>query len=496
MIRFPRSARLIRFGGAFAAALWLAGCAVNPATGERQMTALVSSEQEAAIGAEEHPKVTAQFGGRYDDPRLQTYVERVGRRLVAGTEQAGSAFTFTVLDSDMVNAFALPGGYVYITRGLLVLTNSEAELAAVMAHEIGHVTARHTAERMTRSTLANLLVTGLGIATGSAELAQVGGVASEMVLSGYSRDQEMQADELGVRYLGRTGYDPGAMAAFLATMQRDAQLRALIAERPGEEDKAWFFSTHPRTGERVEHAAALARTAPIPTAAHGRESRDGDSHLAVLDGLIYGESPDHGFVRGNRFVHPKLGFAFEVPAEFKLVNGQQRVLAAGSQGAGLVFDTGPRRGIPSMADYLERVWAPDVPLRQVETIDINGLPAATGVARGSGRNGPVDVRLVAIGFSPDRVYRFTFVTPPGRTAALADDLKRTTYSFRRLRPDEAAQYRPMRVATVTVRPGDTVEKLGARMPFETFREERFRVMNNLPPGTAVTPGQVVKLVVE
>lgn len=475
------------------ALLPLVACNVNPTTGERQFTGLVPVDQEAAIGAEEHPKVLAQFGGPYRNPRVQSFVERTGQRLAAVAGQSDSRYTFTVLDTDTVNAFALPGGYVYITRGLLALANDEAEVAGVLAHEIGHVAARHSAERISRQTLTGLLVAGLGAVIGSPELAQALDIGAALALTSFSREQELEADALGVRTIAAAGYDPFAVPRFLETMRRDAQLRGAASGTGGGEGLD-FFATHPRTEDRVEKAVVLARDAG-PAAAQARRGRD--ELLAALDGMVYGDSPQQGFVRGNAFIHPQFGFRFEAPAGFRLINGEDKVMATGPGDALFVFDGDPVRGSGSMIEYLTRVWAPDVSLANVEAITINGLPAATGTAQATTRRGPVDLRLVAIRFAPDQVYRFAFITPETLTRRLDPAERAIANSFRRLQPEEIARFQPLRIRVVPVRPGDTVESLAARMPpADGYSIERFRVLNDFPPGTPLQPGQMVKVIVE
>ncbi|MFZ9632780.1 MAG: M48 family metalloprotease, partial [Alphaproteobacteria bacterium] len=231
--------RALAFLALLAASCALGGCSANPATGSRSFTAFMSPEEEARLGRQEHPKIVAQFGGEHGDQRLRAYVSRLGDALAARSEMPGLEWRFTILDSDVVNAFALPGGHVYATRALLALASSEAELAGVLGHEIGHVTARHTAQRYSSGVLAQAGTTaatilgGVFLGSAGAQLAQstVGGTA-QLALAGYSRDQEFEADTLGVRYLARGGYDTAAMASFLAKMQMESALQAELAGRP------------------------------------------------------------------------------------------------------------------------------------------------------------------------------------------------------------------------------------------------------------------------
>ncbi|HEY7688803.1 MAG TPA: M48 family metalloprotease, partial [Dongiaceae bacterium] len=202
------------------------GCSTNPATGESTFTGFLSEEGEQEIGRENHPKVLAEFGGAYQNQELQSYIASLGTLLARTSDRPNQKFTFTVLDSPIVNAFAVPGGYVYITRGLLALANNEAEVSGVLAHEIGHIAARHAAERYSTGTLLSLPAIAVGILTGSQELAGLANSAGAAYLQSYSRDQEYQADLLGVRYLSRANYDPLGMANFLRQLQADNRLDA------------------------------------------------------------------------------------------------------------------------------------------------------------------------------------------------------------------------------------------------------------------------------
>ena len=478
-----------RLGWAPLALLALAGCTVNPATGESSFTAFMSPAEEQRAGAEEHPKILKEFGGVYGDGAIDAYVDAVGQALARASDLPSQRFTFTVLDNDVVNAFALPGGYVYVTRGLLALAGSEAELAGVIAHEIGHVTARHAAQRYSQSIVAGLGAALLGAVAGrgAADIAQLG---SALYLSAYSREQEFEADTLGVRYLARAGYDTGAMAGFLGKLQAHSALQARITGRGGQ-GGIGLMATHPRTADRVAAAARSVVLRPGLTPRVGAAD-----FLGRLDGLIFGGSPSQGYVRGRLFVHSELGFRFEVPAGFQLVNGVRQVQANGPEGAAVVFDSAPRPVDTSMIQYLSGVWAPGAALSDLEAITINGLEAATAWARLAGRSGATDLRLVAIRTGARSVYRFLFITPEHLTAALSRDLRATTYSFRLLSAGEAAAYRPRRIHVETVDPGEITAVFAARMALEAYRLEWFRTLNGLAPWREPPVGSLVKLVVE
>jgi len=468
----------------------LAACTTIPATGESAFT-LMSPAQEAAIGREEHPKLLAAMGGAYDErPALSRYVAGIGHRLQAVSEMPAPPFTFTIVNSEQINAFALPGGYVYVTRGLMALANSEAELAGVLAHEIGHVTARHTAQRYTRGVFAELGAAVLGTATGSRAVSQLARVGAAAYVQSFSRAQELQADELGIRYLARAGYDPRAMARFLTVMERQSALARKIAGRQGTEPEASLFSSHPRTAIRVAQAADLAARTPPG----GAWTVNAEPYLLILDGTLWGDDPAQGLRRGRVFAHPKLGFRFEVPPGFHLVNTPRAVIATRRDGAAIKFDGARVRG--DVGRYLLDTWMAGLGPRDFERIDVNGMATATAVARANTRSGPRDVRGIVIRFDAETVYRFLILTPPRLTAALSVPLRRMTFSFRRLSAAEIAALKPLRVVTHRVAPGETVAALAAGLPFQDFREQRLRVLNGLAPREEPAPGRLIKLIAE
>jgi predicted Zn-dependent protease len=481
---------LSRGRGLAAAALLLpllAACATAPGTGRTIFTGGLSEQGEADLGRQEHPKVLALYGGAYDNPELNRYVTSIGNFLVQTSERPDLPFTFTILDTPIVNAFALPGGYIYVTRGLMSLAVNEAELAGVMAHEIGHVTARHSAERYGQTVAANIAGVGLGVLLGG-EAAQAGGALGGLLLRSYSREQEFEADMLGGRYLARAGYDTAAMAGFLSQLQAHARLEAELAGQPEKADAFNIMQTHPRTADRIERALEQAGANPVDDPLVGQ-----NVYFDRISGMVYGDKADEGYIRGRSFAHPKLKFAFEVPEGFRLYNQSKAVIARDSEGkAGIQFDRAPRPHSGSMSDYLTRVWGANVRLTGVEAITVNGLPAATGAVSASGKN----YRLVALRYDTETIYRFIFVADADRSAALNLPFRETTYSFRRLSDAEAAALKPRRIGIYEVRSGDSPARIAARMPFGAENLKRFLVLNGFTESTRLQPGQRVKIVTE
>lgn len=477
---------------ALASLLALPACQTNPATGQQTFTAFMSPAQEQATGQQMHAQTLAEFG-EVADPALQNWVRALGQKLVAVSETPNERYQFTVLDSDVVNAMAAPGGYVYITRGLLALMNDEAEAGGVLGHEIGHIVARHTAQRYSQGVLASLGVGAAAILTGSQELAKVANTGSQLVLSSYSRSHEFESDAIGLRYLQRMGYDPYGSARMLTSLERNADLRKRVAGAGAGSSTNDFFASHPRDEDRIKLAKQLADQGPrLPNPYQGR-----DALLDAVDGLPYGSSAEQGFVRGSSFIHTKLGLRFDAPYGFKLTNSSKQVIATNGQGVAIIFDGDTTRRLPanSLAAYLRETWAKGATLTNMEEITINSMPAVTATARGNNGGRQVDVRFIAIRFDSEQIFRFTFVTPPNLTGQFAEALQRTTYSFNKLTAAERATVGQRRIRVVTVKPGDTMASMARRMDVDELPLETFAVINALAENAPLTVGQRVKLVV-
>jgi predicted Zn-dependent protease len=466
----------------------LVGCAINPATGSRAFTGFMGPEDEAELGREQNPAVIRAFGGIYGDQAVRDYVARVGQALARTTELPDLGFTFTVLDSPVINAFALPGGYVYVTRGVLALASDEAELAGVLAHEIGHVTARHAAQRYSQQIVAGLGAAVLGTVGAATDFGERAAESLAAALQSYSRDQEFEADTLGIRYLGRAGYAVDAMAGFLAKLDRHSALEADLIGRPGQAGAFDVMATHPRTTERIERAAALGRI--------GTGRREQDAYLSAIDGLLYGEDPELGLIKGQSLVHPKLGIRFDVPQGFRLISGARQITAQGPGGATIAFDTvRADSGELAMDDYIRRIWGRTMQLSDAVRLPLAGFEAAAATSRIQTRRGPLDLRLVAI--AADRtIHRFLFLTPPQMAASLAADLRGVPDSFRRLTPAEVADAAPRRLRVHVVQAQDSRETLIARTAADPVRDRRFDLINGLVDGGLPPAGTLVKLIVE
>lgn len=488
----PRLSRrnLLTAGAGAASLSLLSGCATNPATGGDSFTGFYSIEDDIRLGQQEYPNLIEAFGGAYESGSLQSYVTRIGRDLASRSELPELPWEFTVLNSPIVNAMALPGGKIGLTRGLLALASNEAEVAGVTAHEIGHVTARHTAQRQSRGMLANLGLAVLGAATGNSQIMQLGQTVAAGYLQSYSREQEFQSDTLGVRYMTRAGYDPDAMATFLASLREHSQLDARQRGLPpGSVDQSNMMASHPRTIDRVRRAQAEASAAPV---AEPRVNREG--YLNAINGLIFADDPDQGIVRDRSFLHGQLKLAFDVPDGFVLRNGTEQVVAEHQSGAVIIFDGGRVQQARTLTGYLQDEWTAGVRLNQVEQISVNGIPAATGTTRMSTDGGPADIRLVVYQWDGPQVFRFMFVAPSREAAAFNTGFRTTTYSLRRLTDTEAASLQPLRLITAPAMPGDTIEGLARSLPYGAFNEDWFRMLNDLPANAPLPIGPTLKIV--
>ena len=468
----------------------LNGCSTNPATGEQSFTAFMSPEQERQVGQEQDPQIKKEFGGAYSDAELAAYVSQIGKKLAATSEMPNLDFKFTVLNTPDINAFALPGGYVYVTRGLIALAENEAELAGVIAHEIGHVTARHSAERYSRGTAIGLGAAVLGALTDSQAVSDLANLGSQLYLKGYSREQEFQADTLGVRYLSRAGYETGAMASFLQKLGNASRLQVEIAGADHDPDAVDLMATHPRTVDRVQKAQAAASVRPVANPFIGK-----DPFLDQVDGILFGSDPKEGVIRDRVFLHKDLNFRFEVPPNFRIYNQPQRVLAADQNGARFIFDAEPKSAGQAPAGYIRDSWAKGQAVRDLENITINGMNAATGWLAITAKNGTTYMlRLVAIRFDADTIYRMQFLVPSQRSDALNEDMRRTTYSFSRLSGEDRAGIRPYRVKVIRYDGTASEQSLAASIPFPGYEVRYFRMINGLESGTQPPSGSRVKTI--
>ncbi len=468
------------------------GCATNPVTGHKDLVTM-SAEQEVAIGRESHPKILQKYG-RYDDEALQAYVSGLGQRIAAVSHRPDLQYTFTVLDSEEINAFALPGGYVYITRGILAYLNSEAELVAVMGHEVGHVTARHAVRQQTGATAAGVGATLIGILTGSGDLASIANMAGTALVSGYGRDMELEADDLGAQYLDRLGYDPDAMIDVVRLLKNQESFEVQLARQEGREPRVYHgvFATHPDNDTRLKEVVAAAHKVD-----HGEARPDGRQvYLDRINGLPFGPSRAQGVVRGSRFYHADMGFTVAFPTGWTIQNTPTKVVAFTPQKDAFLEltalpvppDTDPRA-------FLTRNLA-GIPLTDAGPLDMNGLRGYTVVAREVplpwGNRGPARYAVV---YFNNLAYVFRGATRLNSALSASDPLFLSSIkTFRRLKDSEFATAEPDRIELLKTTPETRIETLARSSPIRQYPAERLRLLNDLYPDKEPVPGQTLKVV--
>lgn len=448
------------------------------------------SEAERRLGAEQHPQLLAEFGGDY--PGGQTrYLAALGERLAAAADLEGTC-TFTLVNSDVVNAFAVPGCYIYVTRGLLTIVNSEAELASVLAHEIGHIAADHSERQQKRSIWRSLGVMAIGLITGSDRLNRLASEAATFFTLRYSRSSEYEADDLGLSYLMEVGYDPYAAADMLGALDRYNDYRQGGTGQDDARSIPEWNLTHPLTKNRIERARdTAAELARRPD----RLPEKREAYLRQIDGMLFGDDPEQGFVLGRRFAHPVMRISFVAPEGFTLTNSPQAILIEGPNGARGEFAGGPLPpgGLAAYADAMlgEILAGAQARIAGAERPVINGVPALVVAAEVATGDGPVSLALAA--FSGDGVaaYHFLIVSQPGQ--GLPRDLDSLFGSFTFLSPQQVAQLRPRVLTVRTANGGETVRSLAGAMAAERPMD-LFLMLNGMRENERLRPGQQVKLV--
>lgn len=460
--------------------------AFAPAPAYAQKNGLSASDKK--IGGDSHAEIVSQFGGRIDGA-LADYVRTVGLKvaLQAVPESQPQDWTITVLNSPVPNAMATPGGYLYITRGLLGMINSEAELASVLGHEAGHVAARHANKRSSRATVAGLGTLAAAI-LGGGDIANIVNVGGQAWVSGYSRSQENDADSRGLSYSVAAGYDPRAAAEMLAALERVSAVEGKAAtERSGLQS---IFSTHPVTTQRITRVSQQANRMPAGGAINKQ------AFLNAIDGMTYGDSPDQGLVSGSSFRHGTLRIAFDAPAGFALQNNPDAVLGQGRDGSNFTF-SGFGQTSGSLQQVVNQLWAQigngQVPNYQSNSTSIHGLTALVTTARANTTRGSAaDVGIAVYRLPNGQTYGFRTVAPAGQ-GKVFDPLY---LSFRQLTTAEAKDaMQGLQIKVVTVGANDSAASLSRRMAAPYNREQSFLALNGLTQ-SRLTPGQQVKLIVQ
>ncbi|MDF2689270.1 MAG: peptidase [Microvirga sp.] len=425
----------------------------------------------------DHVRLVRAFGGEGRAPQLQQLLTDVTNRLVMATDRPDEAFQVTILNSPVVNAFALPNGRLYVTRGLLALANDTSEVAAVLSHEIAHVTLRHASQRSELQARSALIERVAENVLKDAEDAATAQNQSRTTLANFSRAQELEADQTGVKVLARAGFDPFGAPRFLTALGRSG------TSADGQTGDR--LASHPSTNDRVSRALQAARRTELPGGETGRLA-----YLTALDGLSYGDDPADGVVKGRRFVHSRLGVAFEAPDGFSLENTSQAVLGSSADGERrLLFDAADTPEGQSLEDVLRSTWTDTVEPGTLTTGTVNGLPVVTALS--NGKEWTFRLSAVRIGST---TYRLIMATR-GNRGDLEAIFQQTLNSVRQVEPEEARRIRPLKLQIVTAQRGDTAQNLAARMPIDRALE-RFLLINGLDRNAPLKVGERYKIVVE
>ncbi len=469
--------------------LFFSGCATNPVTGKQDFV-LMSEAQEINLGKQAHQQVMKQYRP-YNDPALQSYVEGLVDEIGKKSHRSNLVYHVTVLDSPQINAFALPGGYLYITRGIMAYMNSEAELAGVLGHELGHITARHGVRQQSAGTVAGILGAGVGILTGSGQAAQAANVGSTALIRGYGRNHELEADRLGAEYLANVGYDPQEMLKVVEILKDQEDFDKQLAKEEGREPRAYHgtFSTHPANDKRLQEVIGAADK--IKTAATREAGRE--KFLKYMDGATLGTSEQDGVLRKNKFYHTDLNLFVEFPEGWKVDNLPDRLIAQPKTGDAqlqITVDDLNKKQTPK--EYLNEQFKGQISKGQpVQTANFQGY---TGYTNLTTKGGKVPSRVAAV-FQGKRIYQVLIAGKDGNALNKYDAAGLATIkSMRQLKNAERKLAKPKNIKLVRAKSGDTFASLAKRSDIERHAEEQLRLLNGMYPDGEPKPGQLVKIV--
>ncbi len=435
----------------------------------------------------EHRRMIALFDGEYKFPPTETYLNEILVKLAKADETAVDPYKVTILNSPIVNAFALPPGNVYVTRGLLALANDGSEVAAVMAHEIAHITAKHALQREEEEKRAALISQAASVIQNKQKGQEVEALAQRTIAT-FSRQQELEADQIGIKVSAKAGFDPYGAARFLGALGRSAALRGSLMSQYASAGKPDILATHPSTPDRVTQAINAARQIGAP----GIGKTDRAAYLAAIDGMTFGDDPAEGAIRGRQFLHGRLGFSFLAPEGFVLENASQALLGIKESGTeALRVDSVNVPQTTPLTAYIASGWIDGLIQSSIQPTEVNGMPAATAAASA----GEWHFLLSVIRFEPDRVYRLIFAT-----RSLTDEAKArflaSIDSFHRVSADEVKAVRPLRLAITVAKPGDSAETLAARMAVPERGLDYFLLINDLARGEPLQRSEHYKIVVD
>jgi predicted Zn-dependent protease len=450
---------------------------MNPATGERQLT-LMSEAQEIQIGRQTHPEVLASFGA-YDDPELQSYIQELGEKIAAKSERPDLDWTFTVLDDPVVNAMALPGGYIYVNRGILAHFNSEAELVSVLGHEIGHVTARHSVEQMSRAQLAQI---GLGVVASIGEkFRQFAGLAGQgvgILFLKFGRDDENQSDALGLRYMTRAGYEPSEMPKVFATLDR-------VSESHGLRATPQWLSTHPDPGNRIGNIEARIAKLP-PEQRQGAVGRE--SYFERVDGIVFGDDPRQGYTIGQTYYHPVLAFKLEFPDQWRIINQRQAVGALSpDQDAAIVLTLSDKETPQAAFDaFFGQQGIEKGPNRGRNLFAFRAIDPETGAGKAEGLIGFIQL--------DGRLYQLIGYTALENWSSYGSTMQNSLATFHKLTDRRYLEVTPITIEVTTLPQSMTMTEFDRTYP-STVDISEIALINGVNEDTLLEEGRLVKRVV-
>ncbi|MGI9322518.1 MAG: M48 family metalloprotease [Pseudomonadales bacterium] len=461
-------------------------------TGLPMSLSAMSVEKEIELGKTEHKKIVGSLG-IYRDHELQAYVDRVGQRVAEVSSRPELEYTFTVINDDMINAFALPGGFIYITRGMLAHVNSESQLAAILGHEIAHVTEKHALKTEGRNKGMRFLNILFAAVTGIPGIYELTDLFGGVLLSGYSRDLELEADEVGAEYMAKAGYSPEAMIDTIDILKAKDRVEMAQARKENREPRVYhgFLSTHPDHDTRYE--LAIRESQKLVT--DYDEFIEADEFLRKLNGLAYGASRQVGVVRGNQFYHPKLGIKFNFPDDWRF-SPEVRGVAVTSQTGEANFAVSTLR-IPANATPEEAAVNMGLEIREGRAITIAGMPAYLGIANGANSTyGPRPGRFAIVFDTRRRVGYLLMGTGKHDLRKIANDKDfiATIFSFDLMDKDDFRLAKRPKVQVVRAEEGTTMEQLAEESPITNYALESLRLMNGLYPKGQPEPGQLIKIV--
>jgi predicted Zn-dependent protease len=458
-------------------------CAKNPVTGRNDFM-LMSKEQEIAMGQQSDPEIKA-FMGVYEDPKLQQFISEKGQQMAAISHRRDLKYEFKVVDSPVVNAFAVPGGYVYFTRGIMAHFNNEAEFAGVLGHEIGHITARHSAKQYSKAQLAQIgLVAGSAISPVFAQYADIASQGMQLLFLKFGRDAESQSDKLGVEYSTKIGYDAQEMAGFFSTLDRLSD---------GGQEVPTFLSTHPDPADRERKVAKEAENwQKNVNTADLKVNRD--SYLRMIDGIVYGDDPKQGFAENNVFYHPELKFQFPIPSQWQIQNTPQAVQLAEPNGKAMMMMT------LAQGSNLEAAAQTIVQQYQLKTVDsgkdnVNGMPAVAVVGDQVNEQGQTGARvLIYVIQYGQNMYAFLGASSPTDFNGYGPLFKNTMTGFRQLDDQEKINRKAKRIRIKTVQQNTTLGQAFTSFNVDQKQMEELAVLNGMMLNDRVEKGMLIKVI--